>query len=679
MTHYFQFAERSSDDEEFNTKNMIIIIIACLITSTISIRVNVTPNDGSFIASSSKSSDLVISLSIFEIPACLQHTSSADLNLNLRLHVFANDDHIDQTPTLSMQIPNVCRHNIASFTLKNMHYGTQSLIFHLAVDDRVPENILWSGLVWYSVVPSSLRETLHETRVMVRDVAAVVHHPLVPTAARLPRVMIVGTGNMDGQKIIWLEQMRLLQQHIDFFYVCYVCSSTKEWTFLKLIDKLHIPILQYPGFDVDATLGSATNFPHNVLSLISRNTIDHRALNVEELRFVNDFQTIFVSPLLDKDVLVFANSQSPNDLFLQKAAQIARVAVVLDLPNLHPTPGLFDIDVIVAPSEFALNQCRKVFEEDTQIDFQVISPGVDVSVFHPRSPSPSHQPNLKLQDVIVYRIGFVGRLTSEKSPGLFLRTARILELYKKKKTSSYDIQQQPLEFEFVVVGDGPLRKAMEIISQRLGIESDITYVGWLDRTSIASMLQTLDVLINPSLRESETFCIANIEAMASGVPIVTFGAHGVGEYLNADTNETSGLVVGHNVPRLQWCRELAMLTLKLLYDRSFHQEIAFRARNVVLKTFSSKKMVEKYVHVYRTLTHSNLWKRRSASISFQKVIMEMSKSEVNKLLLDVKSAQHEIVSIVHDSSTNDAFATVIRSAILGITRFPLIVHMPNAS
>ena len=95
--------------------------------------------------------------------------------------------------------------------------------------------------------------------------------------------------------------------------------------------------------------------------------------------------------------------------------------------------------------------------------------------------------------------------------------------------------------------------------------------------------------------------------------------------------------------------------------------------------YIDKKMVEKYVHVYRTLTHSNLWKRRSASISFQKVIMEMSKSEVNKLLLDVKSAQHEITSIVHDSSTNDAFATVIRSAILGITRFPLIVHMPNAS
>ena len=46
------------------------------------------------------------------------------------------------------------------------------------------------------------------------------------------------------------------------------------------------------------------------------------------------------------------------------------------------------------------------------------------------------------------------------------------------------------------------------------------------------MLRTLDVIINPSLRAwSETFCIANIEAMATGIPLVTFGIGGVGEYV----------------------------------------------------------------------------------------------------------------------------------------------------
>jgi glycosyltransferase involved in cell wall biosynthesis len=45
-------------------------------------------------------------------------------------------------------------------------------------------------------------------------------------------------------------------------------------------------------------------------------------------------------------------------------------------------------------------------------------------------------------------------------------------------------------------------------------------------------VQGLDILVNPSLRAwSETFCIANVEAMAAGLPVVSFGVGGTGEYL----------------------------------------------------------------------------------------------------------------------------------------------------
>ena len=42
----------------------------------------------------------------------------------------------------------------------------------------------------------------------------------------------------------------------------------------------------------------------------------------------------------------------------------------------------------------------------------------------------------------------------------------------------------------------------------------------------------MDVVVNPSLRSvAETFCIVNVEAMALGIPVVSFKAGGVGEYL----------------------------------------------------------------------------------------------------------------------------------------------------
>ena len=43
-------------------------------------------------------------------------------------------------------------------------------------------------------------------------------------------------------------------------------------------------------------------------------------------------------------------------------------------------------------------------------------------------------------------------------------------------------------------------------------------------------LAAMDVLVNPSLRAwSETFCIVNVEAMAMGVPLVSFGVGGIRE------------------------------------------------------------------------------------------------------------------------------------------------------
>jgi glycosyltransferase involved in cell wall biosynthesis len=52
-------------------------------------------------------------------------------------------------------------------------------------------------------------------------------------------------------------------------------------------------------------------------------------------------------------------------------------------------------------------------------------------------------------------------------------------------------------------------------------------------------LSIVDVVINPSVRGwSETFCIANIEAMSMSLPLVTFAAGGVGQYVSAPADES---------------------------------------------------------------------------------------------------------------------------------------------
>jgi len=121
-------------------------------------------------------------------------------------------------------------------------------------------------------------------------------------------------------------------------------------------------------------------------------------------------------------------------------------------------------------------------------------------------------------------VGFVARLAPEKSPGLFVRAAALVA------------QARP-SVRFVVVGDGPMRVHLEALADRLGVGPAFTFVGWVTPEDQPKTLRGIDVLVNPSLRVwSETFCIANIEAMATGVPLVSCGIGGIGEYLAHDVN-----------------------------------------------------------------------------------------------------------------------------------------------
>lgn len=112
-------------------------------------------------------------------------------------------------------------------------------------------------------------------------------------------------------------------------------------------------------------------------------------------------------------------------------------------------------------------------------------------------------------------IGFVGRLAIEKNPALFLLTAHAL------------LQRCPF-CRFIVIGDGALRSELMTLASMLEIEWAVEFRGWVGG-DLPQILSEVDILVNPSLRAwSETFCIANVEAMALGIPLVTFAVGGIG-------------------------------------------------------------------------------------------------------------------------------------------------------
>lgn len=104
----------------------------------------------------------------------------------------------------------------------------------------------------------------------------------------------------------------------------------------------------------------------------------------------------------------------------------------------------------------------------------------------------------------VMRIGLIARMNERaKNHALFLRAA------------SRVANHFPLA-EFVLVGDGPLRKEWEDLSRQLGIGTRTRFLG--ERHDITAVLAALDVVVSAS--RSESLSNAILEAMAAGRPVV---------------------------------------------------------------------------------------------------------------------------------------------------------------
>ena len=142
--------------------------------------------------------------------------------------------------------------------------------------------------------------------------------------------------------------------------------------------------------------------------------------------------------------------------------------------------------------------------------------GVDPTIFYrhktvKRSSKPSVilQRSARRPSQPAMTIGYVGRLVRQKGVGILLQAAAKL--------------QGPWSLK--IVGQGPDRSRLERMAQWLGIGSRVQFDEWLPSTHMPNYLSTLDVLVLPSISQTnwkEQFGRVLIEAMACEV--VTVGA-----------------------------------------------------------------------------------------------------------------------------------------------------------
>ena len=128
----------------------------------------------------------------------------------------------------------------------------------------------------------------------------------------------------------------------------------------------------------------------------------------------------------------------------------------------------------------------------------------------------------------------------------------------------YNIQQN-MPAKLMIIGEGPERERIEYDCQRLGISDKVIFFG--RSNEIDKILCFSDLFLLPS--ETESFGLAALEAMASGVPIISsntggipeVNVHGVSGYLSdvgdVDDMTKNALYILSDANRLKTFKENA--------------------------------------------------------------------------------------------------------------------------
>lgn len=171
----------------------------------------------------------------------------------------------------------------------------------------------------------------------------------------------------------------------------------------------------------------------------------------------------------------------------------------------------------------------------------------------------------------------MARLVPQKGISCFLKAAAML-------VKDYRVN-------FLIVGDGPLRRQLENETVALGLENRVVFAG--ERDDVPVILSALDIFVLPSLTEG--FPLAILEALAAGRPVIATRVGGIPEII-ADNH--TGLLIKPGDPA-----ELALAVAGLLTDRERTLSLARAGQLYVKEKFSAEQMVrrveEEYLKILR--------------------------------------------------------------------------------
>lgn len=160
---------------------------------------------------------------------------------------------------------------------------------------------------------------------------------------------------------------------------------------------------------------------------------------------------------------------------------------------------------------------------------------------------------------------------------------------KDQPTLIRSLAYLPAHIKLLLAGDGSLRSFCEDLTQELGLQQRVQFLGI--RTDIPQLLKTADVVVLSSIYEG--LSLSSIEGMAAR-PFVASDVPGLHETVNG-----YGLLFPQGD-----AKALAAQIIKLYEDKGFYRQIAEQCLGRA-QEFDIHHMIQQYIAVYKGLIKSD--------------------------------------------------------------------------
>lgn len=155
-------------------------------------------------------------------------------------------------------------------------------------------------------------------------------------------------------------------------------------------------------------------------------------------------------------------------------------------------------------------------------------------------------------------------------------------------------QQAATSMEVVITGTGVDKDRFERLSEELGVQESVHFVGWVSREKYRELLSSCDIFVFTSLRE--TTGAALLEAMGMGKASVVIAHGGPADIA---TDETS-IKVEPKSPKLA-VEGLARGLTRLISDRELRRRLGMAAHRRIQQNYSWPVVIRQTLRIYSTI------------------------------------------------------------------------------